>query len=53
MNILLTGSNGFLGQYLSQFLAEKDYSVLAHTRKAQTFDHPNISNINFDLNDNF
>ncbi|MDM1736806.1 NAD-dependent epimerase/dehydratase family protein [Acinetobacter towneri] len=50
--ILLTGSNGFLGQYLSQFLAEKDYSVLAHTRKAQTFDHPNIHNINFDLNDN-
>ena len=52
MKILLTGSNGFLGQYLSQFLAEKGYSVLAHTRKAQTFDHPNINNINFDLNDN-
>lgn len=52
MKVSLTGSNGFLGQYLSQFLAEKDYSVLAHTRKAQTFDHPNISNINFDLNDN-
>ena len=49
---LITGSNGFIGQYLSQFLAEKDYSVLAHTRKAQTFDHPNIHNINFDLNDN-
>lgn len=48
---LITGSNGFLGQYLSQFLAEKGYSVLAHTRKAQKFDHPNISNINFDLND--
>lgn len=52
MKVLLTGSNGFLGQYLSQFLAEKGDSVLAHTRKAQTFDHPNISNINFDLNDN-
>ena len=52
MNILLTGSNGFLGQYLSNFLAEKGYSVVAHTRKAQTFDHPNIHNINFDLNDN-
>lgn len=50
--ILITGSNGFLGQYLSQFLAEKGYSVVAHTRKAQTFDHPNITNINFDLNDN-
>lgn len=52
MKVLLTGSNGFLGQYLSNFLAEKGYSILAHTRKAQTFDHPNISNINFDLNDN-
>lgn len=52
MKVLLTGSNGFLGQYLSQFLAEKGYSVLAHTRKAQTSDHPNIHNINFDLNDN-
>ncbi len=52
MKVLLTGSNGFLGQYLSQFLAEKGDSVLAHTRKAQTFDHPNIHNINFDLNDN-
>ena len=50
--ILITGSNGFLGQYLSNFLVEKSYSVLAHTRKAQTFDHPNIRNINFDLNDN-
>lgn len=49
--ILITGSNGFLGQYLSQFLTEKGYSVLAHTRQAQTFDHPNITNINFDLND--
>lgn len=52
MKVLLTGSNGFLGQYLSQFLAEKGYSVLAHTRKAQKNDYPNITNINFDLNDN-
>lgn len=52
MNILITGSNGFLGQYLTQFLAEQGYSVLAHTRQAQTFAHPNIKNINFDLNDN-
>ena len=49
---LITGSNGFLGQYLSKFLAEKGYSILAHTREAQTFDHSNIRNINFDLNDN-
>ncbi|MCF7641625.1 NAD-dependent epimerase/dehydratase family protein [Acinetobacter johnsonii] len=50
--ILVTGSNGFLGHYLCQFLAEQNYLVLAQTRKAQTFSHPNIININFDLNDN-
>lgn len=49
--ILVTGSNGFLGHYLCQFLAEQNYLVLAQTRKAQTFNHPNIININFDLND--
>lgn len=52
MNVLITGSSGFLGRYLAQFLAEKGYSTLAHTRTAQTFAHPKISNINFDLNDN-
>lgn len=52
MKILITGSNGFLGQYLAQFLAEQSYSILAQTRKAQTFAHPNIRNINFELNDN-
>ena len=52
IKIRITGSNGFLGQYLCQFLAEKNYSILAQTRKAQTFALPNISNINFDLNDN-
>ncbi|MCW1387324.1 NAD-dependent epimerase/dehydratase family protein [Acinetobacter pittii] len=51
MNILITGSNGFLGQYLCQFLADKKYSILAQTRKVQKFSHPNITNINFDLND--
>lgn len=50
MNVLLTGSNGFLGSFLAEFLANKGYSVLAQTRKAQNFLHPNISNINFDLN---
>ena len=50
--ILVTGSNGFLGHYLCQFLAEQNYLVLAQTRKAQTINHPNITNINFDLNDN-
>lgn len=50
--ILVTGSSGFLGHYLCQFLAELNYLVLAQTRKAQIFNHPNITNINFDLNDN-
>lgn len=50
--ILITGSNGFLGQYLCQFLTEKNYSILAQTRKSQAFAPSNISNINFDLNDN-
>lgn len=52
MKVLLTGSNGFLGQYLSQFLAHKRYFVFAHSRKMATFSNPNITNINFDLNDN-
>ena len=52
MNILITGSNGFLGQYLCQYLSGKKYFILAHTRQPQVFDHPNITNINFDLNDN-
>lgn len=52
MNVLLTGSNGFLGQYLAQFLADKNYPILAHTRTVQTFNHPNVRNINFELNDN-
>lgn len=51
MNVLLTGSNGFLGNYLAEFLANKGHSVLAQTRKTRKFVHPNISNINFDLND--
>lgn len=52
MKVLLTGSNGFLGQYLSQFLAHKRYFVFAHSREMATFGNPNITNINFDLNDN-
>lgn len=50
--ILITGSNGFLGQYLCQSLTEKNYSILAQTRKFQAFVPSNINNINFDLNDN-
>lgn len=52
MNLLITGSNGFLGQYLCQHLAEQSYSILAQTRKPQKFTHSAVTNINFDLNDN-
>lgn len=52
MNVLITGTNGFLGKYLCQYLSELDYSILAHTRKPKVFSHSNITNINFDLNDN-
>jgi nucleoside-diphosphate-sugar epimerase len=51
MNILITGSNGFLGQYLCQHLAEQSYSILAQTRKPQKITHSAVTNINFDLND--
>ncbi|OTG93170.1 UDP-glucose 4-epimerase [Acinetobacter sp. ANC 4654] len=52
MKILITGSNGFLGQYLCRHLSKLDYSVLAHTRTPQKNTSPKIKNINFDLNDN-
>ncbi|OYU54541.1 MAG: NAD(P)-dependent oxidoreductase [Chitinophagaceae bacterium BSSC1] len=35
MKILVTGSNGFLGQHLTQFLVEKGHQVLALSRGAQ------------------
>ncbi|WP_445404075.1 NAD-dependent epimerase/dehydratase family protein [Acinetobacter vivianii] len=50
--VLITGSNGFLGKFLCQYLSNKDYSVIAHTRTPQVFSQSNIQNINFDLNQN-
>jgi dTDP-4-dehydrorhamnose reductase len=32
MKILITGANGFLGQHLTLFLAEKKYQVIACSR---------------------
>lgn len=52
MKILITGSTGFLGKFLCQYLSTKDYSVIAHTRTPQVFSQSNIENINFDLNGN-
>lgn len=50
--ILITGSTGFLGKFLCQYLSNKDYSVIAHTRTPQVFSQSNIENISFDLNQN-
>lgn len=52
MKILITGSTGFLGKFLCQYLSVRDYSVIAHTRAPQAFSQSNIENINFDLNQN-
>ncbi|UOB52332.1 NAD-dependent epimerase/dehydratase family protein [Acinetobacter junii] len=49
--VLITGSSGFLGEFLCEYLSSKDYPVIAHTRAPQVFNHSNIENINFDLND--
>lgn len=51
IKVLITGSNGFLGKFLCQYLSDKDYSIIAHTRTPQAFSQSNIENINFDLND--
>ncbi|MDF2418363.1 NAD-dependent epimerase/dehydratase family protein [Acinetobacter beijerinckii] len=50
--VLITGSTGFLGKFLCQYLSDKDYSVIAHTRTPQISSHSKIENINFDLNEN-
>ncbi|ENV52132.1 UDP-glucose 4-epimerase [Acinetobacter junii CIP 107470 = MTCC 11364] len=52
MQILITGSNGFLGQFLCQYFSKLNYTILAHTRNPHCFNNPQISNIIFDLNAN-
>ncbi|WP_180074652.1 NAD-dependent epimerase/dehydratase family protein [Acinetobacter sp. YH12116] len=52
MRVLITGANGFLGKFICQYLSDKGYSVIAHTRTPQVFNYSNVENINFDLNDN-
>lgn len=52
MKILVTGSNGFLGEYLCEYFSKQNYSILAHTRSTQKYIHSNIENINFDLHEN-
>lgn len=45
MNILITGSNGFLGQHLSVFLANSGFQVIAASRGACRT--PEMININY------
>jgi nucleoside-diphosphate-sugar epimerase len=43
--VLVTGSNGFVGQHLVKYLAECGHSVIASSRAALQWDHPNITNV--------
>jgi len=43
--VLVTGSGGFVGQHLVNYLAEHGYEVLASSRSVLKFSHPNITNI--------
>ncbi|ENW96783.1 NAD-dependent epimerase/dehydratase family protein [Acinetobacter sp. NIPH 298] len=52
MKVLITGSNGFLGKFLCDYLSERNDSIVAHTRLPKQYSCPNIDNINFDLNEN-
>lgn len=41
-NVLVTGSDGFLGRHLVSYLAGHGYKVIAASRKASVFKDPNI-----------
>ena len=49
MKILVTGSSGFLGNYLCRYLSQRNYFIFAHTRCFEQINSINIENINFDL----
>ncbi|OWX67613.1 UDP-glucose 4-epimerase, partial [Acinetobacter baumannii] len=52
MNILITGSSGFVGSYLCEyFTTMPEHSVLAQTRKNTQKLCNNIKTITFDIND--
>ncbi|MDC5395444.1 NAD-dependent epimerase/dehydratase family protein [Acinetobacter baumannii] len=52
MNILITGSSGFVGSYLCEyFTAMPEHSVLAQTRKNTQKLSNDIKTITFDIND--
>jgi nucleoside-diphosphate-sugar epimerase len=40
--VLVTGAGGFVGRQLVPYLAERGYRVIAASRAAGTFEHPNV-----------
>lgn len=41
--ILVTGADGFVGRHLIPYLVALGYTVIAASRAASTFDHPNVT----------
>lgn len=41
--VLVTGADGFVGRHLVPYLAAQGYRVIAASRAASAFEHPNIS----------
>lgn len=48
MNILITGSSGFVGTNLLAYLREQELSILTVDRKKQSYNEKNISSIEYD-----
>jgi len=42
ISVLVTGSDGFVGRHLAPYLAARGYKVIAASRAARAFEHPNI-----------
>jgi nucleoside-diphosphate-sugar epimerase len=40
--VLVTGAGGFVGRHLVPYLAAQDYQVIAASRAASPFEHPNV-----------
>ncbi|WP_322868084.1 NAD-dependent epimerase/dehydratase family protein [Bradyrhizobium ottawaense] len=52
--VLVTGASGFVGRHLVEYLAEREYNVIASSRSFFKFRHPNITNVQLpDLTSDF